>query len=293
MDKTPLIGPAWLRLILFIICLIALGLIFSLAATYLPFEKPEPGGYSPVTLINVLVSVFVSLLTVFLFVKFIDRKKVASLGLQLKNNGNFAATGFFTALFMLGIGTLLLVLNKNLVFTNIEFDAGNLYVGLGLMIFVAVAEELVFRGYILNTLLSFSNKWLALGISALIFAALHGANPGINPLPMINVFLAGLVLGINYIYTRNLWFGMMLHFAWNFFQGPVLGFNVSGLSLQGILDQQLTGSQTLTGGQFGFEGSLIESVILLLTFASLAWIYEKKFNGFTKRLATKPTTVRA
>lgn len=80
---------------------------------------------------------------------------------------------------------------------------------------------------------------------------------------------------------------MMLHFAWNFFQGPVLGFKVSGLALQSIFEQQLKGPDLITGGQFGVEGSVIQSVVLLLTFASLAWIYEKKFMGTAKQVVVK------
>lgn len=205
MDKTPVIGPAWLRLVLFIICLIAFGLIFSLAATYLPIENAEPGSYSSEILINVLISIIVSLLTVFLFTRFVDRKKMTDLGLAFKDHGIFAATGFFVALFMLGIGTIILVFTKNLEFVNTEFDASKLYVGLGLMILVAVAEELVFRGYILNTLLSFSNRWVALGISALVFAALHGANPRDEPIADDQCIFSRTCAGYKlYIYPESL-----------------------------------------------------------------------------------------
>ena len=85
------------------------------------------------------------------------------------------------------------------------------------------------------------------------------------------------LLGINYIYTKNLWFGILLHFSWNFFQGPLLGFEVSGLPLQSLLQHDIQGSELLTGGKFGFEGSLVATVLLTMAIVILAWVYEKKY----------------
>ncbi len=112
---------------------------------------------------------------------------------------------------------------------------------------------MVFRGYILNNLMESMNKWAALGVSAGLFTMAHGSNPGISFIAVINLALAGLLLGVNYIYTRNIWFGICFHFSWNFLQGPVLGYQVSGLPLQSVLQPSLQGPWWLTGGSFGIE----------------------------------------
>jgi hypothetical protein len=146
---------------------------------------------------------------------------------------------------------------------------------------VSFTEELICRGYILNNLMQSMNKWLALALSSLVFAAFHSANPDVSIMSIINIYIAGLLLGINYIYTRNLWFSIFFHFVWNVFQGPVLGYDVSGLHLPGMLQQTLNGPDLLTGGPFGFEGSLI---CPLLTLAAIGYFG----YSFSKRYAQQP-----
>lgn len=281
MSRPSVIENPWIRVLLFVICLVIFNVGISFLSGYIPLgatvgEEGETPGLRSVLL--ALVSVVAGLATLFLFRKKIDRKSIVSLGLNTKGHGVFAATGFFAALFLLGCATMLLFAMGYLEFTDVEFDGSSLYVGLGLMVIIAVTEELVFRGYILTTLLPVTNKWLALLASALLFALVHMGNPGANLIPIANVFLAGVLLGVNYVYTKNLWFGILLHLAWNFFQGPVLGFRVSGLGLKSLLQQKLQGPISVSGGEFGLEGSLIASVVLLAGAVALGWIYERKFT---------------
>ena len=145
------------------------------------------------------------------------------------------------------------------------------------MLIVAFYEEVVFRGYILNNLLASVNKWLALLITAILFALAHSANPDFSIIPAINIFLAGILLGINYIYTKNLWFAIMLHFSWNFFQGPILGYKVSGLNMQSLLERELQGNVFFTGGNFGFEGSILATLLYTAACITLVCVYEKKY----------------
>jgi uncharacterized protein len=144
------------------------------------------------------------------------------------------------------------------------------------MLLVAVSEELVFRGYLLHNLLQSTNKWVALLISSALFAGIHLGNPDVGILPIIEIFVGGLMLGINYIFTRNLWFGIALHFAWNFFQGPVFGFDVSGVPLPSLMQQDVNGPTWLTGGAFGLEGSVLALVLNGLLTAMLARIYQRQ-----------------
>jgi hypothetical protein len=148
------------------------------------------------------------------------------------------------------------------------------------MIAIAIGEEMVFRGYILNNLLHSLHKWLALAISAALFALMHSNNPGVDIIAMINLFIGGLLLGINYIFTRNLWFSIMLHTAWNFFQGPVLGFPVSGLHLQSILHPELKGNVLITGGTFGLEASFLTGILLIVTVMILYFVYRSRKNSY-------------
>ena len=88
--------------------------------------------------------------------------------------------------------------------------------------------------------------------------------PNINFLATLNLFLAGIVLGIYYIHKSNLWLPIGMHLTWNFFQGPVFGFEVSGIEAESIINQSVSGSDLLTGGAFGFEGSLLCTFAIVL-----------------------------
>ena len=137
------------------------------------------------------------------------------------------------------------------------------------MIAIAVGEEMVFRGYILNNLMATLNRWLALAISSALFALMHSNNPSVDLIAMLNLFVGGLLLGINFVFTRNLWFSILLHTSWNFLQGPVMGFPVSGVNLQSILEHELRGNPLLTGGSFGLEASVLTGVLLIFSIIRL------------------------
>jgi len=287
MDKNPLIRQAWLRVLLFLVFLFLLVIAASaLVGVLVVIMQTQSGGKAgPASLdellsgnylwLNSLISLVASLLAVFVFRKFIDRKNLVSLGFQWNGYERDAGAGFFLAPVILGFGTLILFFSSHLHWVDISFDGKALFIELGIMIMVAIAEEIVFRGYILNNLMESFNKWLALAISALLFTLFHLGNPGIGFIPILNIFVAGVLLGINYVYTKNLWFAILFHLSWNFVQGPLLGYKVSGINLPTLLQTKLSGSELLTGGAFGFEGSVIALGLILITCMVLYLTFEK------------------
>jgi membrane protease YdiL (CAAX protease family) len=120
----------------------------------------------------------------------------------------------------------------------------------------AVHEELVFRGYPLQKLRTFSRP-LAIGVTSIVFAAMHGANNGLTLIALTNLLLAGVLLGLAYERYERLWFPIGIHLSWNLLCGPVLGYDVSGyVPGSSILTTSGTGAPFLTGGVFGIEGSV-------------------------------------
>ena len=105
-----------------------------------------------------------------------------------------------------------------------------------------------------------------------------GQAGGVTWLPMyLPVLLAGCLLGASFLYTRNLCFPVVLHWFWNWLQGPVLGYEVSGMdSGETLLTLRLTGSDLLTGGSFGFEGSLLCTVLLVVGTLAIVAYYERR-----------------
>jgi len=128
---------------------------------------------------------------------------------------------------------------------------------LGVFVLVGWSEELLTRGYHLQTIASGLNLPAALVISSAIFGALHLANPHASVVAAIGILVAGLFLGYAYVRTGQLWMSIGLHIGWNFFEGVVFGFPVSGLDVFHLFSTRVSGPELWTGGPFGPEAGLI------------------------------------
>jgi uncharacterized protein len=210
------------------------------------------------------------------FRRFIDKKPIISLGLDTNQHRTDFFAGLLLGIFCLGAGSLILYFSGILNWIDASFKASDLFMSAVLMILVAVSEEMVFRGYLLNNLMDSFNKWIALLISAAMFTAVHSLNPNLNPVAFINLFLGGVLLGINFIYTRTLWFAIGLHFSWNIIQGYLLGFAVSGFENPTFLQQELKGHKVMTGDGFGFEGSIAATGVMLAAIGLCYYVNERK-----------------
>jgi membrane protease YdiL (CAAX protease family) len=277
----PIIQNGLLRVFVFIVLYIAVLLISGIVSgvAIALMQKQNSSLQIPVFYYGIIISFTASLLVVFICCRFIDRRNIKSLGLQWKGFTKERITGFLTGIVLCGIIAMVLWLMQIVQWFTDDVDAAGLLTALLLMMAVAFIEEFVFRGYILNNLLQNMNRNAALGLSAIIFAVLHSLNPGFNLTAFLNILLAGLVLGVNYIFSRNLWFGMMLHLSWNYFQGPVLGFKVSGLELPTLLQQNSKEAILLTGGEFGLEASWLTTIVFALALIFLYTAFQKKYNA--------------
>ena len=191
----------------------------------------------------------------------------SGLGLSLKGWGRSLLRGalFVVFLYVVGFGLSLLLGAVEVV--GFLFSPISLLVSLLLYFFVAVTEEVIGRGFILGRMLDGGiNKFVALFISAVLFSLMHLFNPNFAFVPFLNIMLAGCFLGASYIYTRNLCFPIALHWFWNWIQGSVLGYKVSGneFSNENLLILHFPEENLINGGTFGFEGSILCSLLLVL-----------------------------
>jgi membrane protease YdiL (CAAX protease family) len=152
---------------------------------------------------------------------------------------------------------------------------------------VAVVEELVFRGFVFQRLVAGIGTWPAQIAMAAYFVLTHSqglaASGDVQPIAMLNIFLAGLMFGAAQLRTRALALTIALHFALNFTQGPLLGFGVSGNAESGLLQPNLDDAPTWwTGGSFGLEASVPGTVLILLALILLL-----------RRAANAPPATRA
>jgi ethanolamine transporter EutH len=101
-------------------------------------------------------------------------------------------------------------------------------------------------------------------LSSAVFGILHWSNPNAAWNSVVGIFLAGIFLAFAYTRTRKLWLPIGLHIGWNFFEGVVFGFPVSGLDIFQLVHHTVTGPELWTGGAFGPEAGLIIFPALLL-----------------------------
>ncbi len=221
------------------------------------------------------------LLSAGLIIRFWDgqTRVLSSLGLTLRGRGRDLLRGTLTAVVLFAVGFGVSVMAGWVAVTGVTLDWSMLLMQLVLMLAVALAEETMVRGFVLGHLLdSGVNRYLALFLSSLLFSLLHLGNPDFGIMAFANIFLAGLLLGSAYIYTHNLSFSVALHLFWNWIEGPVLGYDVSGLPTGGVLSISLSPDVLLNGGSFGFEASLPCTVLMLLMTALTLHIYRKEYQ---------------
>lgn len=200
------------------------------------------------------------------------------LGLSLKGRGKdlLAGVGVAVLLYVVGFGLSLLM--GMVEVADVQWMPRDLLGALMFFLLVAVTEEVMLRGFVLGRMLSEGmNRFVALLLSSALFSAMHLFNPNFAFLPFVNILLAGCLLGASFLYTRNLCFPIVLHWFWNWLQGPVLGYEVSGTDCgQTLLTLRLKGSDLLTGGSFGFEGSLLCTVLLVVGTLAIVGYYERR-----------------
>lgn len=147
-------------------------------------------------------------------------------------------------------------------------------------------EEVAFRGFIHQELSENMSMEAAFGLSALAFALVHSNSPGFAWISFLNLYLAGVMLALAYVRYNGIWVPVGLHFAWNFVQGPILGFKVSGNDLPTwFLPEFSSAPAYLTGIDYGLEGTLVAAVVQL---AAIAWLYAGLQKPAYSKLRTVP-----
>lgn len=150
---------------------------------------------------------------------------------------------------------------------------------------VGYYEELWSRGYQTKNLaegLNFSiykpeyAVLAAILLTSVFFGVLHAWNPHATVLSTVVITLAGVMFAIPYVITGQLGISIGLHISWNFFQGGVFGFPVSGIiNRSSLLQIRITGPELWTGGLFGPEAGLFGLVFVFLIMAGILFFLKK------------------
>tara|TARA_B100001175_G_scaffold45070_1_gene34314 strand:+ start:232 stop:1077 length:846 start_codon:yes stop_codon:yes gene_type:complete len=251
-----------------------LGAIVLLAFGY-DLNKMSSGNIDLNTMIVLEYSmIFFMIILLWFFMEFIDKQPLIDIGFKTKGRLKEFNYGIILGFIIMSFAFLFLLLINEIVFVSSNFDINKVILSIILFAGVSIFEEVIFRGYLLKNLLESFNPYVALFISAIFFSLIHGSNPNVTTLGLCNIFIAGFFLGASYVFTKNLWFPIALHFSWNFFQS-MFGFKVSGLDSYSIIEFNIPKNNMLNGGEFGFESSYL-SVIILILGTFIIWKYFKK-----------------
>lgn len=270
--------PWWVALPLVFVVLI-LGVQTLAGAALGAVWKTEAG--SPADQLKATITFAVAAAVLLLWVVLFERRRVWTLGFRRPRRGLLVMVGGFVAggvvlsvpaLFLWGIGAYEQVSAP--AGSSSGWSATGLLVLLALTFFVqGGTEELLTRGYLLQTNGARLPGWLAVVLPALLFTLVHGVVG--DPLPFAMIFLYALFASFLVLRLGSLWLVIGFHAGWNFTMGNLYGIPVSGLpplSTSAIYLQPKDGAPDwLTGGAFGTEASL-PAVIVLAVIAMIAFL---------------------
>ena len=269
----------WLKSLLFIPLLVFSQIFGILVLLLLGYDLTEISSNvmnESVMIIIEYSGLFIVIIMIWLFMKFIDKQPLIEIGFQTQGRLKEINYGILFGLFIMSFAFVFLSAIGEIVFLSYSLDFNQILLSIALFIGVSFFEEIIFRGYMLKNLLESFNPFVALLISSLFFSLIHASNPNVTSLGLCNIFLAGIFLGVSYVFTKNLWFPIALHFSWNFFQA-MFGFKVSGLDSYSIIEFMIPYNNMINGGEFGFESSIL-SIIVLFIGTIIIWNYFKKYG---------------
>ena len=233
---------------------------------------------------------FVFILLLFIFwVKFIEKNPLSTLGFVKKNWLKYLGWGILLSLLQMGVIALVYQVGGIGSFELNELSLEPILFILGLFPFWLLqggTEEVATRGWLLTRIAARTNLPLAIAISSSLFGFLHLGNSGVTFLSVLNIILDGVLAGLLLIYTDSIWLVVAQHGTWNYVQGNLLGFQVSGTGADASIFSFTMGSgpDWLTGGAFGAEGSIITTLVLLLSLVIVYRLGERRERVVTEQV---------
>ena len=276
-------SKGWERPVLILIPFLIIAAVFQMVGFVILGLDPNNIQLPRTPLQELIITLFTlsgTIVVVYLFRWYVDNESFRSLGFYRKGIWKELIMGLWLGAVLIATGFFVLILKDEIQWTGTNADPVNILLGFLIFASVAFGEELLFRGYILNNLMKSMPGVFALIICSVSFSLLHVINPGYTWFSFWNLTIAGMLLGLPYIFTKSLWLPMALHFSWNFFQGTIFGFNVSGNTTYSLIEQSRLTDNLWNGGKFGFEGSVLSIVLQFISLMGLWWYYHRKSKGY-------------
>lgn len=228
---------------------------------------------------NVVGECLTVLVTIAIILK-ISKIRLKDIGLHFK--------GAFPAILkgiLLGFATISLVGLSITLLGGVEITynfkpeyMGTILLGVIFFAFQGTFEELVFRSYLMPHFSKKIGLVLSIIFTSICFTLLHATNPGMELMPVVNLFIFSIVFSLVYYYTSSLWIVGFAHAMWNFSQGFIYGSMVSGITLNETIlkSTPIKGEDIISGKTFGFEGSIVTTAVGILAILILIVMIRKQ-----------------
>ena len=297
MNKKPIVKNPYLRVLIYIpVCIfiyLCSAIILTILHLLITGELPGDPAEKPfhMTFFLEMATIITSLILItftLLFWKYFDRKKLASFGLGINPRLilGFLFGGLLSAV-VLGAAFAVNYCLKNFRIAAFNFEGDSIktvpFLAYYLFFFFCAGlfEEVLMRGYCLQTLAERGRIIMAIAVSSFLFSIFHIANfqfAAVDNLIILvsafNIFLVGAVFSLQFLISGSLWLPVGFHVFWNFFMNSILSIPVSGVRLKTLFDVRIApGNELLTGGAFGLEGSILVTFMLAILLAVHAVIY--------------------
>ena len=232
---------------------------------------------------NLVDEAFTLFLSIFLMTK-ISKLKIEQLGFT---KDNIVFSYLKGALF----GTLQIFTVFFIIFGLKAIDVyyvGNISILLLIKVFIififqALLEEILFRGYLMPFFSKVIGIKFTIILLSFLFTCIHLFNPNLDIIGLANVFLAGVTFSLIYYYTGNLWLVGAMHTLWNFILGFIVGSQVSGIiTFNSIFFSiPVENKDLISGGVFGFEASIVTTIVELTISLFVIYLIKKEKNKIT------------
>lgn len=281
--------PAWLTILIACVMVVLFFLLGQLGGGFLvgllsvPFIvlKPEmANSFFNSIFFQLGLFIFVALIN-FAWVKWYEKRSIASLGFFKKQWFLEIFKGWGVGMGIFSFAFLLTYLFGGVELQVIDFSGTAVLYILSIIPFWFIqggTEELLTRGWLLPIINKRSNLPVAIGISSSLFGLMHLANSHVTVFSIMSIILSGIFMALYMLKTDNLWGVAGLHGAWNFTQGNIFGVAVSGMDTGRSLFRfvnKANAAKWISGGQFGTEGSLLISLVLLVGIIVLVLLIKK------------------
>ena len=232
---------------------------------------------------NLVDEAFCLFLSIFLMTK-ISKLKIGQLGFT---KDNIVFSYLKGALF----GTLQIFTVFFIIFGLKAIDVyyvGNISILLLIKVFIififqALLEEILFRGYLMPFFSKVIGIKFTIILLSFLFTCIHLFNPNLNVVGLVNVFLAGVTFSLIYYYTGNLWIVGAMHTLWNFILGFIVGSQISGIITYNsvFFSIPVENKDLISGGVFGFEASIVTTIVELIISLFVIYLIKKEKNKIT------------